>query len=79
MTGITPRAPRVGGATVGKPRGVAGEALRFQKSVRAPTAFPHLTVRRRDYAKPEMGAEQPLGFAEGSKSNFGDTGDTGET
>jgi len=80
MAGFSLRGPRVSGTpSVPKPRGVAGESVRFQKSVRPPTRFPHVAVSRRDYAKPEMGAENPLGFAEGSKSNFGDTGTSGET
>jgi hypothetical protein len=52
---------------------------RFQESVRAPTNFPRVKVSRRDYSKGEQAAENPLGFSEGSKSNFGDTGLTGET
>jgi len=53
--------------------------VRFQKSVRPPTNFPHVSVTRRDYAKPEMGSEQPLGVSEGQKSNFAQTGLTGES
>ena len=79
MAGFTTKAPRIGAPSAGKPRNVAGESVRFQKSVRPPTRFPHVAVSRRDYAKPEMGAEQPLGFTEGSKSNFGQTGLTGES
>ena len=80
MAGLTPKTPKVGGASVPKGRAVAGvEGPKFQKTVRAPNQFPHLKVSRRDYSKPEVGAEQPLGFAEGQKSGFSDTGLTGET
>jgi len=66
----TPRVPK-SGSTRGGPK--------FQETVRAPTNFPRVKVSRRDYSKPEMGAEQPLGAAEGSKSSFGSTGLSGET
>ena len=79
MAGFSTKAPKIGGApSVGKPASAAGESVRFQKSVRPPTRFPHVAVSRRDYAKPEMGAEQPLGVSEGMKG-FGTTGLTGET
>lgn len=67
----TPRVPKIGAGNKGGPR--------FQEAVRAPTNFPKVRVSRRDYSKPEMGAEQPLGVSEGSKSNFGQTGLTGES
>jgi len=51
---------------------------RLQRTPRPPPRFPP-QITRRDYAKPETGAEQPLGFAEGSKSGFGQTGLTGES
>lgn len=73
-----PHMPRVGAPSAPRGNAPAG-GPKFQKSVRAPTEFPHVKVSRRDYAKPEMGAEQPLGFSEGAKSNFGQTGLTGET
>lgn len=66
-----PRVPSGGAGNKGGPR--------FQQSVRAPTDFPRVKVSRRDYSKPEMGAEQPLGVSEGQKSNFGQTGLTGES
>lgn len=74
-----PKAPHVGGASVPRPKNVAGSGVRFQRSVRAPTAFPHVSPTRRDYAKGAAAAENPLGFTEGSKTNFGETGLTGET
>jgi hypothetical protein len=80
VASFTTKAPKIGG-TPGTPKvkSIGGESVRFQKSVRPPTRFPHVSVSRRDYAKPEMGAEQPLGMAEGEKSGFGSTGLTGET
>lgn len=79
MAGFFTKGPGISGVPkvprVGKPSG----GPRFQQSVRAPTNFPHVRVSRRDYAKPEMGAEQPLGVSEGQKSNFGSTGLTGES
>ena len=78
MAAFSMKAPGTGAPSVKAP-GSAGGGVRFQKTVRPPTHFPHMTVSRRDYSKPEMGAEQPLGVSEGQKSNFGQTGLTGET
>jgi len=75
-----PKAPKVGGPSVPKPRSAPGERPRVQRSPMAPTNFMrHVSQTRRDYSKPEMGAEQPLGAAEGSRSGFGSTGLTGES
>ncbi len=67
------------GTGVSKPREPVGGGVRVQRSVRPPTSFPHVSPTRRDYAKGLSGAENPLGFSEGQKSNFGQTGLTGET
>lgn len=79
MAGFSTKGPGTGAPRVGSPSAAGGP--RFQKTVRSPTNFPHLTVSRRNYAKPEMGAEQPLGFAEGQKNTggFGQTGLSGES
>lgn len=79
MPGLLPKAPKIGGVSVPKPKAVPGAGVRVQRSVRAPTNFPHVSPARRDYAKGAAAAENPLGAAEGQKSNFGDTGLTGET
>jgi hypothetical protein len=80
MPGLTPKMPSAGGARVRMPRPTAGEAgPKFQRGVMAPTKFPRVSPARRDYAKGAAGAENPLGFSEGSKSNFGQTGLTGES
>jgi hypothetical protein len=77
MAAFSTKAPRIGGVPkVPQPRAVTGENVRFQKSVRPPTRFPHISVSRRDYSKPEMAAEQ--GPSEGTLST-GNTGFTGET
>lgn len=78
MAGLTPGAPKIGGATIPRPKSVPGAGVRVQRSVRAPTNFPHVSPARRDYAKAAAGAENPLGVSEG-QSNFGQTGLTGET
>ena len=69
MAGFSTKGPGTGAPRVGSPS-APGSGVRFQKSVRPPTNFPRLTVSRRNYAKPEMGAEQPLGVSEGQKSNL---------
>jgi hypothetical protein len=79
MAGLSFKGPGVGGGVRVPKTGSTSGGPRFQQQVRAPTNFPRVKVSRRDYAKPEMGAEQPLGVSEGSKSNFGQTGLTGET
>ena len=79
MAAFTTKGPKIGSPRGPKIGSVAGESVKFQKSVRPPTRFPHVAVSRRDYSKPEMGAEQPLGVSEGEKSGFGQTGLTGET
>lgn len=79
MAAFSTKGPKIGAPSAPKMRSVAGENVKFQKSVRPPTRFPRVSVSRRDYAKPEMGAEQPLGVSEGEKSGFGSTGLTGET
>jgi hypothetical protein len=78
MAGFKVSVPGLGKGGGGSNSGGA----RFQRSVRPPTQFPHLKVSRRDYSKPELGAEQPLGMSEGQKSSqgsFGNTGLTGES
>ena len=47
------------------------------RALRPPTM--HIPQTRRYYGKAEQGAEQPRGVSEGQKSNFGQTGLTGET
>jgi len=70
---------RVSSPSVGKPRNVPGETVRYQRSVMPPTKFPRVSPARRDYAKGAAAAENPLGVSEGEKSNFGSTGLTGES
>jgi hypothetical protein len=77
MAGFSTKGPGTGAPRVASPSASGG--VRFQKTVRPPTNFPHLAVSRRNYAKPEMGAEQPLGVSEGQRSNFGGTGLSGES
>lgn len=74
MAGFSTKAPGVKGAP--RVSGISPMAgPKYQKTVRAPTNFPHLAVSKRDYAKPEKTAEQ---LPEG-KLSFGSTGLTGET
>jgi hypothetical protein len=79
MAGLSFKGPGIGGLPRVPKTGSTKGGPRFQEQVRAPTNFPRVKVSRRDYSKPELGAEQPLGALEGSKSNFGQTGLTGET
>jgi hypothetical protein len=79
MAGFSPKGPGISGTPRVPKAGSTSGGPRFQQAVRAPTNFPRVKVSRRDYAKPEMGAEQPLGVSEGSKSSFGSTGLTGES
>ena len=78
MAAFSTKAPGTGAPKIASPKNEMN-MVRYQHTVRPPNRFPHLTVSRRDYSKPEMGAEQPLGVSEGAKSSFGSTGLTGET
>jgi hypothetical protein len=69
-----PMKPRVG-ATVPKPRSINPNGNR--SDVLTPPRLPRLSVGRRDYAKGEQAAENPL--APGRTAGFGQTGLTGET